>query len=254
MTKKITCHEYTGVTFCGFMCLVAILIPGLTIYQHFVFGSLNAQQWGWSIGVTVFIVAGMACLWRLPSKRSFRFSGMTLELLRGERIVQQWNLESCEFRIRRRGIMINRKPLSILLPNHGRAFKIITRRLILLAQQGHTRMEPKPTLGWRENLQLVIAMVLWLCLRIVTFVPLLFGVMTVHILFLDAYCPETCTSRDKASFCLLITMATYALLSYVFRKRIKVFEMCVFNFLGRILGAKKNEAFPPCSTETHTRS
>ncbi len=245
MTKKIACNEDAGVASCGLMCLVAILMPGLTIYQHYAFGALNAQQWCWSIGVTVFIVAVIACIGRIPNQFSYRFSGMTLELLRGDRIDQQWNLKSCEFRIQRRGIEINRKPLPGLFPHGGRAYKIITRRLILLAQQGHTIMEPEQTLGWRENLHLLIATVLWLCLMTVTFMLLLIGVMIVAIFFLDAYYPETFTSRDSEEVAflslisLIITIATYALLSYAFRKRIKAFKMCVFNFLARIFGVKQ---------------
>ncbi len=239
---KIPCNGNRKDTICLLICLFVMLMLLLGIRQYSGFGLQEVVM----ITIVAYFAVVIGCIRYFSPERSYRFSRKTLEILLRERVVWQWDLESVGFRVLKGKILINNWPLP---EQYGRAFEIISRRLIRLAQQGHVRMQPEPVFGWRENLRALIIVIVFLGLRVVPSLALMFGVAFGSGVLIKVYCFEIAGWFEMfwgkgrlAIACLLFPFALYLPLSYAIQMRRWAFERAVFTFLGRVLGIDENSS------------
>lgn len=239
---QITCNEVRNDVICGFIGNAAIVASMFGVLEFIDYGAEGARYALLVIACIFGIIVPVS--WFLGSRRSYRFSGMILEYLWQGRVVEQWDLQSVEFRVLKHCIVINNRSLKGLSSN-GRAFRIISRRLIRIVQQDNARVEPVS--GWRENLRLLIWWVMLMPHRVVFPILLMIGSAMGIIWFAYACNPEI--SRRSIyrllTISLPITIVIFAAMGYASRKRIKAFELAIFTFLGRLLRVDETDASPP---------
>jgi len=233
-------------------CLVTVLIPGLMLYRHIWHGPLDAVAWFWAIGIVAFLLLAIACIHISVPGIYYRFSGVTLELVRGSKVLDQWELESSKVQVLEDKIIINGRLLMGLSPG-GKAFRIIVQRLNHLAQQGNIEIEPQRTLACRKKLQIMIWAIAWFHVFVVTFVLMLAGITLGATLFMKLCYPEMPYRKiSMALNCLLITIALYFSLAYATRKKTKILKTALFTFVGRIVGVEEDDASPSKDEPTET--
>lgn len=235
---KITCNEGRNSGACGMACLVVVLISGLMLYQHIVHGPVGVGAWFWVVGIAAFLLLAIACIQFLAPRLYYRFSGVTLELVRGSKVLDQWDLESSKVQVLKDEIVINGRDLVGLSPD-GKAFRIIVRRLNHLAQQGYVKIEPQRKLGMNKQLKFMILALVLFCVITVTFLLILAGV-TFGAIWLTELCfhEMPCSRLSIAMICLPIVGALCFSLAYATCKRRKI-------FLRRIFGIEENDTSPP---------
>ena len=132
---NVPCNEARNTAVCHVICIFAALALFGSIYSHYHHGTSAAGIARGMMGIFVICALCVLLVWFEVGKRSHRISGKTLELLWRGRVVKQWDLESIDLKVKGGHIIINGARLYYMKPG-GKAFKIISRRLSRIAQQG----------------------------------------------------------------------------------------------------------------------
>ncbi len=239
---KITCDEVRNDVIYGLIGNAASVASMFGVLEFIDYGAEGARYALLVIACIFGVIVPVS--WFLGSRRSYRFSGMILEHLWRGRVVEQWDLQSVEFRVLKHCIVINNRSLKGLSSN-GRAFRIISRRLIRIVQQDNARVEPVS--GWRQNLRILIwAMVLMP--HVLAFPALLLIGSAMGVIWFAYACNPEVSRRSiyhLLSICLLITMVIFPAVCHVTCKRRKAFRLATFIFLGRLLRVDETDASPP---------